>query len=371
MDLGAKRQVNGDVYPKNLTVGLASRSTRDPLIRMLRQRTRINPKPYLDPFEERPESGVGKFRTPNSTFQPYMEARRSAPAAFQEVHRQRQQGSPIRPMGYGGLGNPDVRRMPTPQRTRDPRRMPTPQAYAQFNPPGFGMQQMPPQIPRPIPQHQYEFAQQGGEGYANLGAPQDYMQYGQNMGQNFGQNMGQNIGQIPGIDQAIPIRRGSAHQNFHMGGPARDRTEGIAKDEVLEGRIAALERDRRIDRVRSGLNAELRRLQSGVSPAEHPGIYSHVDKWVSLHAMPSSHQGVMAVAGATSEVLKAPHIKLAFLGEGVWEYGRRKCAEAGENLTEEQLMQIEAQIMEFYGKQKVEAGKILDKAGLTGRGTGR
>jgi hypothetical protein len=32
-------------------------------------------------------------------------------------------------------------------------------------------------------------------------------------------------------------------------------------------------------------------------------------------------------------------------------------------------LEIEAQVMEFFGKQKVEAGKILDKVGITpGRG---
>jgi hypothetical protein len=79
----------------------------------------------------------------------------------------------------------------------------------------------------------------------------------------------------------------------------------------------------------------------------------------------------MCVAGACSGVSKEPHIKLAFLTEATWQFGRRKCAEGGENLTEQQQREIEAQILEFYGKQRVEGSKILDKAGIIpGRGGG-
>jgi hypothetical protein len=141
---------------------------------------------------------------------------------------------------------------------------------------------------------------------------------------------------------------------------------------ALEGdrtRIAALERDRAYDRARAGLNTELRRLQSGASPFEHTGLFSHIDKMVTLHEAPITHRGPMAVAGATSDILKVPHIKLSYLGDAVWEFTRRKCAEGGENLTDQQVVEIEAQVMEYFGKQKVEAAKVMDKAGINpGRG---
>jgi hypothetical protein len=136
----------------------------------------------------------------------------------------------------------------------------------------------------------------------------------------------------------------------------------------LESRIEALEYDRRYEKARSGLNSELRRLQSGVSSFEHPGLYSHIDQMVTLHEAPPTHRGPMAVAGAVGDVLKVPHIKLSYLAEGVWEFTRRKCAEGGEHLTDQQILEIEAQVLEYFGKQRVEAGKIMDKAGLTGRG---
>jgi hypothetical protein len=119
------------------------------------------------------------------------------------------------------------------------------------------------------------------------------------------------------------------------------------------------------------LSTELRRLQSGVSSFDHPGLFSHIDQMVTMHEAPPSHRGPMCVAGATGDVLKVPHIKLSYLADAIWEYTRRKCAEGGKHLTEEQILKIEAQVMEFFGKQKVEAGKILDKAGLTGGRGGR
>jgi hypothetical protein len=136
----------------------------------------------------------------------------------------------------------------------------------------------------------------------------------------------------------------------------------------LESRIEAPEYDRRYEKARSGLNSELRRLQSGVSSFKHPVLYSHIDQMVTLHEAPPTHRGPMAVAGAVADVLKVPHIKLSYLADAVWEFTRRKCAEGGEHLSDQQTLEIEAQVLEYFGKQRVEAGKILDKAGLTGRG---
>jgi hypothetical protein len=126
-------------------------------------------------------------------------------------------------------------------------------------------------------------------------------------------------------------------------------------------------KDRRYAKARSGLRTELCRLQSGVSAFNHPGL-SHIDQMVTLHEAPVSHRGPMAVAGATGDILKVPHIKLSYLADSVWEFTWRKCAEAGKHLTDQQILEIEAQVMEYFGKQRVEAGKILDKAGLSGRG---
>jgi hypothetical protein len=90
---------------------------------------------------------------------------------------------------------------------------------------------------------------------------------------------------------------------------------------------------------------------------------------VTLHEAPPTHRGSMAVAGAAGDVLKVPHIKLSYLADAIWEYTRRQCAEGGEHLTDQQILEIEAKVMEFFGKQRVEAGKILDKASITpGRG---
>jgi hypothetical protein len=53
----------------------------------------------------------------------------------------------------------------------------------------------------------------------------------------------------------------------------------------------------------------------------------------------------------------ASHQAVLFGGE----FTERKCAESGKHLTDQQVLEIEAQVMEYFGKQRVEAGKILDK----------
>jgi hypothetical protein len=67
-------------------------------------------------------------------------------------------------------------------------------------------------------------------------------------------------------------------------GEGTGRRRGV-KGERLETRIEALERGRKLhekeramDRARAELNTVLRRLQSGVSAFDHPGLFSHIDQ---------------------------------------------------------------------------------------------
>jgi hypothetical protein len=87
-----------------------------------------------------------------------------------------------------------------------------------------------------------------------------------------------------------------------------------------------------------------------------------VDELVTMHELPSTWGRPLQVSGAAGNVLIADNVKLAFLNEALWEFTKRKCAEAGEDLTDRQVRDIEAQTMEFYGKQRVEAKKIMEKA---------
>lgn len=171
-----------------------------------------------------------------------------------------------------------------------------------------------------------------------------------------------------GVNRRILEKRRSVRRERSPGrGFGQEQAE--RDDSSVEQRLAALETQHRAQLARAGMSAELSRMQSAIFPSKHPGIYSTVDQFVSMYEMPPSHRGPMCVAGAAAGVLKEPHIKLAFLGEGLWQYTRRKCAEAGENLTERQIQEIEAQVIEFYGRQKAEGAKILDKAEtIPGRG---
>jgi hypothetical protein len=151
------------------------------------------------------------------------------------------------------------------------------------------------------------------------------------------------------------------------------RRKGV-KGERLETRIEALERGRRLhekeramDRARAGLNTKLRRLQSGVLAFDHPGLFSHIDQMVTMHEAPDLHKGPMCVARATWDILKVPHIKLSYLADAIWEFTRRKCAEAGEHLTDQQVLEIEAKVMEYFGKQRVEAGNSAQCGNHSGK----
>jgi hypothetical protein len=69
--------------------------------------------------------------------------------------------------------------------------------------------------------------------------------------------------------------------------------------------------------------------------------------------------------------MKNVDIKLSYIADAEWEYGRRLCAEGGENLTDAQVLEIEAKILEFHAKQMVDAKKAKDKMKATGGGAYR
>lgn len=144
--------------------------------------------------------------------------------------------------------------------------------------------------------------------------------------------------------------------------PQPEERPGRASLEAMWTRIAAMEENRQIERERGAMSLELRRMQSSVTPFEHPSIYAHIDEMVTMHELSRTWGGPMQVAGASGNVLIADNVKLGFLKDAIWEFTRRKCAEAGEVLSEKQIRDIEAQTLEFCGQQRVEAKNILKKA---------
>jgi hypothetical protein len=78
MDLAAKNLVEKSVFPGELTVGLATRSENDPVIKLLQQ-LKIDPRPFLDPNLRVGQLGGEEFRTPASRSDQAVPHARSAP----------------------------------------------------------------------------------------------------------------------------------------------------------------------------------------------------------------------------------------------------------------------------------------------------
>jgi hypothetical protein len=145
------------------------------------------------------------------------------------------------------------------------------------------------------------------------------------------------------------------------------REEGYGRDplEAITTRLLAIEKSRHKESERGAMSSKQKRLQSAVSPFDHPGIYAHVDESVTMHELPPTWGKPLQVAGASEDMLIADNVKLAFLKDAILEFTRRMCAEGGKVLTERQIQEIKAETMEFYGKQRVEAKKIMEKARIT------
>lgn len=139
----------------------------------------------------------------------------------------------------------------------------------------------------------------------------------------------------------------------------------------LAQRVALSEQLRSMERARSEITTEMRRMQNVISPVDHPGLYAVADQYATIHDSPPSHRGPMALTGNCMQIIKNVDIKLSYIADAEWEYGRRLCAEGGENLTDAQVLDIEAKILEFHAKQMVEAKKAKDKMKATGGASSR
>jgi hypothetical protein len=154
-------------------------------------------------------------------------------------------------------------------------------------------------------------------------------------------------------------------QREHFG----EEQKGIAEQvESLSRRVAMFEQLRSMERARSGITTEMRRMQTTISPVEHPGLYAVADQYATIHDSPPSHRDLMALTGGCMQVIKNVDIKLSYIADAEWEYGRRLCAEGGEHLSDAQVLEIEAKILKFHAKQMVEAKKAKDKMRI-GRGS--
>jgi hypothetical protein len=162
----------------------------------------------------------------------------------------------------------------------------------------------------------------------------------------------------------VPQRRALEEQREVPGGT----TEQV---ETLIRKFARAEQQRSMERARSGITMEMRRMQTTISPLEHLGLYAVADQYATIHDSPPSHRGPMALTRGCMQVIKNIDIKLTYIADAEWEYGRRLCAEGGENLLDEQVLEIEAKILEFHAKQMVEAKKVKDKMKIAGGGSNK
>jgi hypothetical protein len=363
-DVHAKVGLVCDISPEDLTVGLTSRRRGEDIIKLLRA-CDVNPEPFIDPLLGGSEEGDEEYRTPQSELDRIMggggSGRRSTSIHEMEGRFQTFRGGCQGEYG-GGLEIP--RRGGAPSR-------PVPGgpgvglgmergAYRGFGGRATSHMQFAPQVQHVervartplLPEHQYPFGQQLPRPVTQVrtpAIPEQPYQFGQHLARPAAQRMGYGTPQP---------------QSEHFG----EEQKGIAEQvESLSRRVAMSDEQlRSTERARSGITTEMRRMQTTISPVEHPGLYAVADQYATIHDSLPSHRGRMALTGGCMQVIKNVDIKLSYIADAEWEYGRRLCAEGGEHLSDAQVLEIEAKILEFHAKQVVEAKKANDKMRIGG-----
>jgi hypothetical protein len=284
-----EKNLADSVTPSELTIGASSRGPRDAVIVLLKN-LRMPFRQYLDPLAKRPESRVGNFWTPESELNLTGDRRGPPASSAASVGTGRE--------NRGGLsaGAVDGERLGTPQQGAQwsPFCQPSAPLFVHAVPSGFQQAAIAPEIPpaagrgfQPVAGMDYQQAsrpirrapavppmQQMAGGFA--GSPQG--QEGQDESVHY-EGDGYGEGRMSGLGRA-------GNQN-----PVNLQQQDGNGVEPLKARIAALESKHQMERLRGAMSSELRRMQSGVSPFEHPGVYLHVDQMVTIHELPRTWTG--------------------------------------------------------------------------------
>lgn len=340
-DVQAKVGLIADITPGELTVGLRTRRRSEDIVRLMRA-CDVNPRPFIDPLLEDVEEGEGGYRTPKSDFERYQGGgrfgRRSAPPYELEGRYPAHRG------GYGEImGGVGVQARGGAQTPRPLQRGPgfggglDRGVYGGLGGSATPHLQFAPQV------------QHAGGMVRSPAIPGAQFQYEPHMPRQAAQGLGFGASQ-PQLEQ-------------------REEPGGLAAQvESLTKRVSKAEQQRDMERARSGITTEMRRMQTMISPVEHLDLYAVADQYATIHDSPPSHRGPMLLTGGCMQVIKNIDIKLSYIADAEWEYGRRLCAEGGENLTDKQVLEIEAKILEFHAKQVVEAKKAKAKMKIAGGG---
>lgn len=159
-------------------------------------------------------------------------------------------------------------------------------------------------------------------------------------------------------------RRSSSRDNGTSSSSSSSPERGRSR-RAMAAQLEELLRDKRA----SGMHAELRRLQAGMPP-EKKGLAAQYEMGATIQASPVTWGPRLALALCLGTILKAIDMGFTFLAEATFTFARQKCEDGGRDLTEKQMARIDAEIWEFWRKQRTEGEKMKAKGG-SGDGANR
>jgi hypothetical protein len=271
LDVRAQVGLVDDISPKDLTIGLASRRRGEDIVKLM-QACDINPRKFIDPLLDRVEERELGYQTPQSDFERFQgsgrQVARSSPPYETErrypVHRGNyysEYGGGIGMHGRGGA--------------------PSPRPFLGGQGYGMGLDR---------------------GGYGGLGGratPQ--MHFAPQV---------QHVGRMPGTpappeppfhfgQQPVrPVVQGMGFGGLQPRPEQQAEAPGRIAEQVesLTRQFARAEQQRNMEQARSGITTEMRRMQTTISPVEHPGLYAVADQYATIHDCPPSHRGPMCLS---------------------------------------------------------------------------
>jgi hypothetical protein len=273
-DVHAKVGLVCDISPADLTIGLTSRRRGEDVVKLM-QACDVNPTPFIDPLLSDMEEGDQEYRTPQLELDRIMggvgSGRRSTFIHEMEGRFQAYRGGYPGEHFGGALGAQMRERAPSPR-------------HAQGGP-GFGVgverEGLRKFAGRAAPQVQFAPQVQQVERVVRTPfVPEHPYQFGQHLPRPASQGMAYGTPQ-PQQEQFGEAQRGIAEQ-----------VQSLAKRVAMSEQLRSI-----LERARSGITTEMRRMQNMISLVDHPGLYAVADQYATIHDSPPSHRGHMALTG--------------------------------------------------------------------------
>lgn len=107
--------------------------------------------------------------------------------------------------------------------------------------------------------------------------------------------------------------------------------------------------------------AFVRKLHSGISSQESPGLFSQISMAMEMALAPKGWAPILLLAFICTTDIKHIDMKLSWIAEGVFSKTLGYCEAQGDNLSADQLRDLERKVINLHRQERAKAVALVAK----------